>query len=262
MRGLLLGTVLLLALSPEAVLGQTAPEPKAAPDVELESGEDFQRPHDEKLASEIATLISQLGSPHFTERETATSRLIKIGPPASAQLRTAYHGTEQLEARLLIERIVHESYLNHHVYDRNAFLGIQQRRFPITHDDDARIQKGHVGIQVGRVIEGTAAEKVELQAMDVIIALDEEPISAVDVQVAQAFGELIRVRGPGTPVVLTVLRGSDQFDVEVTLGARPKRYYDRGQGLVFEMFERSRRQFRVFWDQRFGSLPAQQPGEE
>jgi len=262
MQGLLLGTVLLLALSPEAVLGQAAPEPKAAPDALLESGEDFQRPDDERLASEIATLISQLGSPHFTERETATSRLIKIGPPAFAQLRTAYHGTEQLEARLRIERIVHESYLNHHVYNRNAFLGIQQSPVPITHDDDARIPEGHVGIQVRLVIEGTAAERAEFEAEDVIIALDQEPISAVDVQVTQAFGELIRVRGPGTPVVLTVLRGSDQFDVEVTLGARPKRYYGRGQGLVSEMLERSRRQFGVFWDQRFGSLPAQQPGEE
>ena len=262
MRGLLLGTVLLLALSPEAVLGQTAPEPKAAPDAELESGEDFQRPDDERLASEIATLISQLGSPHFTERETATSRLIKIGPPAFAQLRTAYHGTEQLEARLRMEKIVYEAYINHRVYDRNGFLGIQQGRIPIVHDDDARILKDHVGIQVGRVIEGTAAERAEIEVKDVIIALDGELISAVDVQVAQAFGELIRVRGPGARVVLTVLRGSDQFDVEVTLGARPKRYYGRGQGLVSEMLERSLRQFRVFWDQRFGSLPAQQPGEE
>jgi len=262
MREMLSGTVLLLGLLSEAGLGQTAPEPKAAPDAELQSGEDFQRPDDERLASEIATLISQLGSPHFTERETATSRLIKIGLPAFAQLRTAYHGTEQLEIRLRVEKIVYEAYINHRVYDRNGFLGIQQGRVPITHDDDARIPEGHVGIQVGRVIEGTAAEKAELQAMDVIIALDEEPISAVDVQVAQAFGELIRVHGPGARVVLTVLRGSDQFDVEVTLGARPKTYYDRGQGLVFEMFERSRRQFRVFWDQRFGSLPAPQPGEE
>ncbi|UCC30302.1 MAG: PDZ domain-containing protein [Phycisphaerales bacterium] len=262
MRETLLGTVLLLGLMCEAGLGQAAPEPDAASDAELESGENLQAPDDEKLASEIATLILQLGSPHFAEREAATSHLIQIGPPAFAQLRIAYHGTEQLEARLRMEKIVYEAYINYHVYDRNAFLGIRQGRVPITHDDDARILEGHVGIQVVQVIEGTAAERVELEAEDVIIALDQEPISAVDVQVTQAFGELIRVRGPGAPVVLTVLRESDQFDVVVTLGSRPKMYYGRGQGLVYEMLERSLRQFRVFWDQRFRNLPSEQAAEE
>ena len=262
MRHMLSGTMILLGFLCEAGLGQALPEPDAAAEAQAESGEHLQTPGDERLASEIATLISQLDSPRYAEREAATSHLIRIGPPAFALLRTAYHRTEQLEARLRIEKIVYEAYINYHVYDRNAFLGIQQRLVPITNDDDARIPEGHVGIQVGRVIEGTAAERAELQAEDVIIALDQEPISAVDVQAAQAFGELIRVRGPGTPVVLTVLRESDQFDVEVTLGSRPKVYYGRNQGLVFEMLERSLRQFRVFWDQRFRKPPSEQTAEE
>ncbi len=218
-------------------------------------------PVDEQLATEINEMIGQLGSPSYKEREAAESRLIEIGPAAFARLRTTYRQSDELEVRLRIEAIVHESYLRHHVYDQNAFLGISQSPIPVVHDDDRRIQEGHVGIKVARIIEGTAAERVELKKGDVIIALDGEPIAATGMRVTVVFGESIRVRRPGVRMTLSVLRGPSELNIEVILGSRPRRYY-LNQGLVSEMLDHFHQQFGVFWIKHFRRAPKQESGDD
>jgi hypothetical protein len=212
-------------------------------------------PSDEQLTAEVDTLVAQLDAPQYDKREAATERLTRIGPVAFAQLRDAYHQTDALEARLRIERIVRENFFGYQVYDRNGFLGIGQHPIPKVHDDDERIEVGKVGIEVQRVIEDTAAEVAGLKARDVIIALDGEPITAAGSRVITQFGESIRVRGPGVAVVLTVLRGPLQLEVEALLGARPQKFYTVNQGPVHEMIQTTRQQFEVFWNQHFHHPP-------
>lgn len=217
----------------------------------------FNLPVSDELAAQIDVTIPQLGSPIYQEREDATKQLVVIGAPAFVRLRTAYRETDELEARLRIEEIVHQAYLDYHVFDRNAFLGISQERIPRTHDDDPRIREDCFGVRVGRVIEKTAAQRTGIKKGDVIIALDGQPLEATSTHANTAFGESIRVRGPGVQVTFTILRGTRQFDMDVTLGRRPKRFYNRGQGIVMEMLAQADQNFAIWWTKNFHQLPAE-----
>ncbi len=239
-----------LGLPVAAALGQSAvrwtPPPGARADLEQALAE----PVDEQLAGQISSTLALLGSPSFKEREAATTRLIEIGPKAFSRLRAAYGDSDELEVRLRIETLVREAYFRFHVYERNGFLGISQARIPVMQDDDERIAPGNVGIKVRNVIRDTAAERAELKEGDVIIALDGEPLTMSGVQATVVFGESIRVRRPGARLTLTILRGRNDLEVEVTLGSRPKAYY-RSQGLVSQMLHHFQRQFGVFWVKHF-----------
>ncbi len=250
----------LFVVAAHCARGQAPIDSTSASQDESSTNSELSVPVDGQLVAEIDALIARLGSPHYKEREAATLRLLEIGMAAFAQLSVAYQETDELEVRLRIERIVHEAYLNHHVYDRNGFLGISQSPVPIEHDNDNRIQENHVGIEVQRVIENTAAQRAQLRQGDVIIALDKEPVAAAGSQVITAFGESIRLRGPGARVILTLLREGRQLDVEVSLGTRPKEYYNTGQRVAYDMLVQARQQFLILWARHFRRPTATQWG--
>ena len=196
------------------------------------------------------------------KRENATRRLTEIGVATSATLRSLFRETDELEVRLRIESIVKSAYLDHHIFNTNAFLGIAQASVPVMHSDDERIAVGRVGIKVQRVIEGTAAERVNLKKEDVIIALDGETIKVGGAQVIADFGESIRVRGPGTHMAMTVLRGPEQLELDVILGRRPIEYYNRVQANVHLQLDRARQEFRVWWRTHFQAPTQGQSGND
>jgi len=230
---------------------QTAPPQRHAPAAALDvADEEFRLPLAASQAAEVERLIGQLGSPDYPQREQASDRLVEIGAPAFDPLRTAYRETDDLEVRLRIEQIVGESYLSYHVYRRNGFLGVSQDRFGVTHEEDARIAEGHVGIRVRQALPDTAAERAGLRENDVIIALDGQPLKAGPFP-SESFGEELRTKGPGVQVELTVLRGAQQLDVEATLGQRPRMYYSPQQGESYEMLVVARRNFSVWWARHF-----------
>lgn len=236
---------------PEETTAATAPELEPRPDRE----DWFEPPTDAALCAKLEDVISRLGSPSYGERESATAEAIEMGPQTFGALRAVYQETDDLEVRLRIERIVREAYLKYHVFDRNAFLGIRQSLAPVVHAEEPRIAESHIGIKIADALKDTAAERVGLKANDVIIALDGKPLSGAGREAVIDFGESIRVRGPGTTVTLTVLRGPEKFDVDVVLGARPKAYYGGGQGQVFEMLNDARHRFDAFWSEHFAAPP-------
>lgn len=198
---------------------------------------EMQTPLDETLAADVEVLVEQLGAPSYQTRVAARTRLMDIGPRAFMRLWRTRRETDELEVQLQIESIVRESYLNYFVFGRNAFLGISQDRFPATNDTDLRIQKGHVGIKIAKIIPGTAAEAAGIKKGDIIAALNGEPVPEATgrgIHPNTRFGEAIRVHGPGARVELTVLRGRDTLEMSIILGSRPKAYYRR-QGIVSEM---------------------------
>lgn len=207
---------------------------------------------DEALASEIVQLAKQLSSVRYAERDSAAQRLREIGVPAFAALRDTYRTTDDVEARLSIERIVHEAYMNEYVYNRCGFLGISQdtQRF-ITPTDDARVSQGNVGVRIYRVHEGTAAAAAGLQAGDVVTAFDGVPIPA-SAEPWRDFGDRIRRAGPHATVVLTILRGTLQRDVEVTLGRCPANMVQAGsiQAVTPQWIETTVR-FQIWWAKYF-----------
>ena len=257
----LLSILTFFGLPIAAALGQSVTEWTPPPGADSDLEEALKEPVDDQLAAQINSALALLGSPSYKEREAATSSLVEIGPKAFSRLLTAYRKGDDLEARLRIEAIVREAYFRFHVYDRNGFLGISQARIPVVQDDDERIIEGHVGIKVRNIIKDTAAEKADLKQGDVIIALDGEPIIASGAQATVVFGESIRVRRPGAQLRLTILRGKRDLEVEVTLGSRPRLYY-QNQGLVTQMLDHFRQQFGVFWVKHFRQPSTREPTDD
>jgi serine protease Do len=72
------------------------------------------------------------------------------------------------------------------------------------------------GVVIDRVIPGTPAEKVGLQRGDVIVAIDDEATR----NLAQLQSALSR-RKIGDKVTLTIVRGTEELQVELTLGEMP-----------------------------------------
>ena len=211
------------------------------------------KPMEEARSGELSTLVDQLNAPAFSEREDASALLLEAGPEAFFALRNAYQSREAFETLMRIEEVVREIYLKHYVYERNAFLGIQQSLTPKEHHDDSRITVDHIGIEVRKILPNTTAEKAKLKAGDVIIALDGESLTGRAREGVMAFGESIRVRGPGTHLSLSVLRGPKELQFDVILGARPKVHYNVIQGPIFEMLEAARQGFDRFWEKHFST---------
>lgn len=201
---------------------------------------------------EIREQIRKLAAPAYAERANGAERLIEKGVVTLAALRSAYHHGEELEVKLQIERVVLAVYLDEYVYGRSGFLGITQGGAPHpTHGDDPRIPEGGIGINVRDVHNDTAASRGGLKPNDIIIEIDGELLKPGP-NPTQAFGDLIRRRGPGGKIRLHVLRESDEQTVEVILGRCPPEMVERGQiqAVSKRLFE-VRDRFDVWWDRYF-----------
>lgn len=86
------------------------------------------------------------------------------------------------------------------------------------------IQSGFLGVSVGPVMEGrpgalvqevtagTPADEAGIEVEDLIIAVESQPVRGV-----QELRARILAIDPGTPVTVTVVRGGEEVDLEVTL---------------------------------------------
>lgn len=72
------------------------------------------------------------------------------------------------------------------------------------------------GVIVGQIVTGAPAAQAGVQARDVIVAVDGQPI--VD---ETTLGRALNQHQPGDRVQLSVARGSQQLTLDVTLGQRP-----------------------------------------
>ena len=158
------------------------------------TGDEFNLAVAPDMADEIARHIRALASSSYAQREAGSAALLELGPVAFRQLREAYHATDGLEAHLRIESLVQEAYLDHHVSRRIPFLGIEREANLLTHELDPRIGPGLVGIGLARVLKGTGADRAGLQADDVIIAVDDQPLEGGLVRGFEEFAAAIRAR--------------------------------------------------------------------
>ncbi len=228
-------------LSPPAEVG-AAPAPS----------NEFDLPIDPTASASADELIGRLGSPLFQERERATEGLIEIGAPAFAKLRAAYRATDDLEVRVRIERIVRTAYLNHHVYDRSGFLGINLQAYVANLEEHPLLPKGTVGVRIGRVIPQTAAERAGLLEGDIIFEVDGEPIRGEGGEVVETFSATIRTRGPGGKMKLTILRAVQRIPVDVTIGRCPEQVAREGSvRQVSENHYKAMSRFPQWWESNF-----------
>jgi S1-C subfamily serine protease len=71
-------------------------------------------------------------------------------------------------------------------------------------------------VVISQVMQDTPAAQADLQPGDLILAIDDEPVTKVE-----TFTEILQSHKPGDEVTLTVLRADGQFEVSVTLGEHP-----------------------------------------
>jgi S1-C subfamily serine protease len=75
----------------------------------------------------------------------------------------------------------------------------------------------NAGALVTNVVANGPADDAGLQAEDFIIAIDGRPIKDFDEMIAYLFTH----KSPGELATLSVIRGGEQIDIQLTLGARP-----------------------------------------
>jgi C-terminal processing protease CtpA/Prc len=190
---------------------------------------EFRLPLSPEEAAETERWLPLLGAPGFQEREEASKRLAEIGAPAFARLREWYHRSADYEVRARIEKIVRESYLEHHLYRNFGFLGISRNPYTPNSQDDARIPVGHVGLKVDRTTPNSGAQRAGLEQNDIIVSLDGEPLQGAGQRAFEIFSAAIRSRKPGGRVTLGILRGPQEINVEVTLTRPPLDTQNGGQ---------------------------------
>jgi S1-C subfamily serine protease len=83
--------------------------------------------------------------------------------------------------------------------------------------------RAHLGVwflgttlQIGNLIEGSAAEKAGLHANDTFVAIDGKKLAT-----QQALIALLAAKKPGTAVTFTIQRNNAEMKVKVILGKRP-----------------------------------------
>ena len=158
---------------------------------------------DDKPVPEVATpkkiamLIKQLGDAEWRIRQKATEELDKIGRPALEAVQAAVKNPDAevaTRARKLLN-------------GWRGFLGVEVAQ---------RVTGDATMPYVARVLIGTAAEKAELAADDLILALDGERALT-----SQEFVARLRERFAGDRVELTVQRNGEEKKISVQLGRWP-----------------------------------------
>ena len=92
------------------------------------------------------------------------------------------------------------------------------------------------GAVVSEVLEGSPAEKAGMQARDIVLAINGQPLPRFkpDRVVVSYVEREVERRMPGEGLTLTVLRGAERVELKATLGDEPKlmreaarKYYER-----------------------------------
>jgi 2-alkenal reductase len=135
----------------------------------------------------------------------------------------------------IVERVVPEL-IENGTYD-HSYMGITGTTFSPTCSEEQGLPKGLRGVMVGQVLGGSPADKAGLQGADrkvesefypvcpreaggdVITAIEGQPVTTFD----NVLDYLMRYTSPGDTITLTVLQDGDVKELDLELGARPRR---------------------------------------
>lgn len=167
-------------------------------------------------AGEIERMIRDLGDSRWRVRESATERLIDIGPSCFEALRAAFRETDRYEVRRRIRRIAEDIRLEQESAGQPGFMGIQMD--PAS-GRDPRGSGPNRCIRVAGTIEGTAAERAGLRTGDLIVAINGKWFSD-DFPSANFKTEIERLKAGGR-CQIHLLRGGEGYTIESLLQAVP-----------------------------------------
>ena len=171
----------------------------------------------------VDQLIDALGSPDYEERQRATDVLKGQKTSFTKELTRICRTVQDLEIRLRLVEVAEFLFYREALKGMGGFLGIQM--------ENAVPSKRVLGVRVLRTIDGSAADKGDIRAGDVVIAIDGRPLlsnadSSLDLrltvrQLMDALMTAISAVQPGADMTLTLLRDGAELTAMVTLGLKP-----------------------------------------
>ena len=171
----------------------------------------------------VDQLTDALGSPDYDERQQATDILKGQKTSFTKELTRIFPTVQDLEVRLRLVEVAEFLFYREALEGMGGFLGIQM-------DNTVPSQQVR-GVRVRRTIPGSAADKGDIRAGDVVVAIDGEPLlsnedSALDErltirQLTEALMTAISSVQPGADMTLTLLRDGAELTAMVTLGLKP-----------------------------------------
>lgn len=183
------------------------------------------------LAAQVAADLDSFGemlmSDEFTERQGAEKKLIEWSREKDPKKRA-----DAIFQRYLVSEDPEESHrlieilLNVHFEQKKAmipqrgpgFIGIRMSGVGVQRLEQGRLQQLNErrdGVVIEAVIGGTPAEKAGLKAGDVVKEINGESIAGDSPRAK--LQEIVGGRAPGTSLRLSVERGEETIEVEVTL---------------------------------------------
>jgi serine protease Do len=99
-----------------------------------------------------------------------------------------------------------------------AYLGISGATINNTVAEEQNLDDNTLGVYVAEVVQGGPADEAGVKANDVIVAIDDQPVT----QFEQMISYLFQATEPGQTVTLRILRDGQESTVDVTLQARPQ----------------------------------------
>ena len=172
----------------------------------------------------IKELIAQLESDDFRERDGAQLKLTGIGktfPEATLDTLLAefLDGTRP-ESRYRLRDILYAAKQAEFETRPRGFVGIVMMPSSIRQADGTWLHT----IQVGRIVEGSAAERHGLLLRDQILSIDD--LTFEDSNASTDFADYVTGKMAGDKVVLTVMRNNVKMKIPLTLGQRPPELLD------------------------------------
>ncbi len=98
-----------------------------------------------------------------------------------------------------------------------SYLGIQGQTITASVAKDKNLPDNTLGILVGDVVNSGPAEKAGIQANDIVVGIDNQPVHAFEDLVSYLFNST----DPGQQITLHILRNGKAMDMNVTLAERP-----------------------------------------
>ena len=108
----------------------------------------------------------------------------------------------------------------------DPYLGITMTQVTPSMARALKLEDG-IGVLVDRVVIGSPAEQAGLQSGDVILAMDDHPITG-----NRVLSRLLRERRPGDELKLAIQREGKQRRIKVIVGERPRRKVDGRSGIL------------------------------
>lgn len=166
-------------------------------------------------------LVRGIASEQFADREAAQEQLLEWSlknPKAAAGLLLKLSDNDddpEVRKRCLVvlRALADADYLA----DGQGYIGILMQEEMLEAGDEGMAP---MGIRVLDVMAGTPAEKADLRAGDMIIALDGKGWKGIGA--VTQFGDTVAAKKPLVDVTLTVRRGgAEPMDIKLKLGKRP-----------------------------------------